>query len=164
MQPGYQMLIPPSGFTPPKRKGQTMSHTDFSKKHGADATPDPLIKAEIEKRAVDNQIACAVAFDIAENLGVEAHEVGKAVDLLNFRLNKCQLGLFGYKPQKKIVKPAKTPDTKLLGALREALVDERLPCKRAWEIARRFGLRKMAISAICESEGFKIKPCQLGAF
>jgi hypothetical protein len=83
---------------------------------------------------------------------------------MNVRLNKCQLGLFGYKPQKKIVQPGTAPDTGVLEALRESLVDERLPCERAWEIARRFGLRKMAVSAICESEGIKIKPCQLGAF
>ena len=141
-----------------------MSHTDFSNKHDADATPDPLIKAEIENRAANNQIACAVAFAIAEKLGVEAREVGKAVDLMNVRLSKCQLGLFGYKPRKKIVEAAKAPDTDVLEDLREALIDERLPCERAWKIARRRGLRKMAISAICESEGIKIKPCQLGAF
>jgi hypothetical protein len=141
-----------------------MSRTDFSKKHAADTAPDPRVRQEIENRAVNNELACAVAFDIAKTLGVEPVEVGKAVDLMNVRLCKCQLGLFGYKPEKKIVKPQETTDTAVDDAIAAALVNDRLPCKSAWEIAKRFGLRKMQISAVCEAEGIKIKPCQLGAF
>ena len=49
-------------------------------------------------------------------------------------------------------------------AIRDALENDRLPCRAAWEIAERFGLRKMAVSGACEALGIKIKPCQMGAF
>jgi len=49
-------------------------------------------------------------------------------------------------------------------AIRAALVDRRLPCASAWDIAKTFGVRKMVVSAACEALGIKIKPCQLGAF
>jgi len=45
-----------------------------------------------------------------------------------------------------------------------AMVDERLPCAAAWDIAAQAGISKMALSAACEALGIKIKPCQLGAF
>lgn len=141
-----------------------MGSTDFSKKHGDNAKPHPEIQKEIENRAGKGLLACAVAFDIAAKLGVEAAEVGKTVDLIDMRLVKCQLGLFGYQPEKKIVKPLETDDAALVEAIKAGLSAERLPCRTAWEIGDRFGVRKMTISAICEAEGIKIKPCQLGAF
>ena len=42
------------------------------------------IKAEIEKRGKNNQIPCAVAFKIVEDLGVSPAEVGKTTDLIEF--------------------------------------------------------------------------------
>ena len=83
---------------------------------------------------------------------------------MNYRLVKCQLGLFGYTPEKKIVRAAKTVDADLKEALQESLVNNRLPCESAWDIAERFQLRKMALSSACETLGIKVKPCQLGAF
>ena len=83
---------------------------------------------------------------------------------MNFRLVKCQLGLFGYTPEKKIVHAAKTVESALKEALQESLQDNRLPCASAWEIADRLQLRKMSVSNACEALGIKIKPCQLGAF
>lgn len=138
--------------------------TDFTKKHGDKAIPDPAIQQVIENRARDGKLACAVAFDIAARLGVEAAAVGKTGDLMNVRLFKCQLGLFGYQPEKKIVKPLNEADPAIVAAIRLGLEAERLPCRTAWEIASRFEVRKMTISGICEAEGIKIKPCQLGAF
>ena len=138
--------------------------TDFTKKHGDRAKPDPAIQQEIENRTKDGKLACAVAFDIASRLGVEAAAVGKTGDLMNVRLVKCQLGLFGYQPDKKKVKPIKDADPAIVAAIRSGLEAERLPCHTAWEIAKRFEVRKMTVSGVCEAIGIKIKPCQLGAF
>ena len=138
--------------------------TKFTQKHGSAAQPDAAIKAEIEKRGKNNQIPCAVVFKIVEELGVSPADVGKTTDLIGFELIKCQLGLFGYTPAKKIVKPKDTPQQELKDALSSALVNGKLPCKSVWEIARRFKVPKMTVSNVCESIGIKIKPCQLGAF
>jgi hypothetical protein len=52
----------------------------------------------------------------------------------------------------------------MTGAIKEALVDGKLSCESAWEIARRFDASKMKVSSVCEQLKIKIKPCQLGAF
>jgi hypothetical protein len=136
----------------------------FSAKHGTDTKINPKVKQKIEDNANNNELACAVAFKIAEELKATPSDIGKAIDLLDIRLVKCQLGLFGYRPEKKAVKP-KTPHSQdMAKAIRKALVEEKLPCSAAWDIAQKFNLPKMTVSAACEYLKLKIKPCQLGAF
>lgn len=136
----------------------------FSGKYGPDAKPDRSIRDLILKREQSGELPCAVAFEIAKDHGVAPIEVGKNIDLLNFSLVKCQLGLFGYHPKKKIVKSLPTVAQDLKDAIREALVEGRLPCEKAWRIASRLKVSKMKVSGACEAMGIKIKPCQLGAF
>lgn len=144
-----------------------MTHEDagkFSQKHGSNAQVDPAIKAEIAKKVRNGELACAAAFQIADALGIPPADVGKTLDLLEFKINKCQLGLFGYKPEKKAVKPEKQVSRQMEEAVRNALVDGKLACSEAWRIARRLNVPKMSVSSACEALGIKIKPCQLGAF
>jgi len=144
-----------------------MTHEDgpkFSNKHGADAQADPNATDKIIQNAENGGVACAVAFKIAEELKIAPSEVGKAIDLLDYKIMKCQLGLFGYLPDKKAVEPKPPADQQLELAIREALVDEKLACRDAWSIASRFKVPKMTVSGACEALGIKIKPCQLGAF
>jgi hypothetical protein len=136
----------------------------LSDKYKNDNQPDPAITQEIQVRLRKDALACAVAFDIAGKLGCTPAEVGRTADLLHISLVKCQLGLFGYKPQKKIVDSRMPKEPALGDALRDGLVDDRLPCKTAWRIAAQFGVPKMTVSSACEALGIKIKPCQLGAF
>ncbi|MCF8052696.1 MAG: hypothetical protein K9L59_15745 [Desulfobacterales bacterium] len=136
----------------------------FQLKHGPDARPDPKIAEAVERRGGEKGLACAVAFDIAASLGVEPMEVGKTADLLGCRLTKCQLGLFGYSPEKKIVGPKQPEDPAIIQAIENEVKNGRISCKQAWGIAKRFGVRKMTVSSACEAIGIKIKPCQLGAF
>ena len=136
----------------------------FSEKHGPKASVDNLIKDKIQEKAKGGELPCAVAFKIAKELGMPPAEIGKTVDLLDLRLSKCQLGLFGYKPDKKSVKARAPENRQMEGAIRNALVDGKLACCDAWDIASRFKVPKMAVSGACESLSIKIKPCQLGAF
>lgn len=136
----------------------------FSDKHGIDAKPDKAIKDEILKCTKDEKLPCAVAFEIAKALRILPYEVGKTADLMNFKLTKCQLGLFGYQPQKKIVEPQDNINQEIKDAISQTIDHGRLSCKHAWEIAARFNIRKMAVSSACETMGIKIKECQLGAF
>jgi hypothetical protein len=87
-----------------RQKGQK-----FADKHGSDTQLSERIKDQIDRRAKNNALPCALAFKIADELNVSAAEVGKTADLLEIMLVKCQLGLFGYSPEKKIVKP-QTPE------------------------------------------------------
>jgi hypothetical protein len=86
------------------------------------------------------------------------------IDTLETKLTKCQLGLFGHGPQKMLVRPADRVSPELEDAIRQSLVQDKLPCKAAWDIAEKFGLRKMEVSAACEALKVKISSCQLGTF
>ncbi len=136
----------------------------FSTKHGPDEKPDSLIKNEILKQTQNEKIPCAVAFQIAEALKILPETVGKTADLMNYKLTKCQLGLFGYPPQKKIVKPLENIKIDVKDAVSHALVQGRLSCRDAWDIASRLHVSKITVSDVCETMGIKIKSCQLGAF
>ncbi len=136
----------------------------FAEKHASTSKADPKVMSILKERAVNGGLPCAVAFDIAKTLQVAPGLVGKNADLLELKLKKCQLGLFGYEPNKRIVKPAETVSEDLKALIEEGLVDGRLPCLKAWEIAEKMGLKKMAVSSACEKLAIKIKPCQLGAF
>ena len=141
------------------RKGKT-----FSTKHGPDEKPDTSIKNEILKQTKNEKVPCAVAFEIAKALQISPETVGKTADLMNFKLTKCQLGLFGYQLQKNIGKPQNDIKVEVKDAVSDALVQGRLSCKRAWDIASRLNVSKMTVSSACEAMGVKIKDCQLGAF
>ena len=140
--------------------------SSFKAKHGQDSIADIAaeVREGLEGAAQAGALSCAAAFKLCADLQKPPAEIGKAADLLAIRLVKCQLGLFGYAPEKKAVQPAVSVDTALEGAIRAALQNGRLPCRSAWEIAERLRLPKMNVSSACEALGLKIKPCQLGAF
>jgi hypothetical protein len=129
----------------------------------ADKPKKALIEA-VRSRADKGTMACAVAFAIAERLHAAPIDIGGALDLEDISIVKCQLGLFGYKPDKKIVKPMESVPDGLRKEITTGLTNGRLPCAQAWAIAQKFNMSKMDISAACEKLGIKIKPCQLGAF
>ena len=136
----------------------------FAEKHESNAQLNQEIKDQIISQTKNNELPCAVAHKIAADLNVSPAEVGKTADLLEMMLVKCQLGLFGYMPEKKIVKPEESENPDLTSAIQDARVGGNLSCENAWEIARRFDVSKMKVSSVCEQLKIKIKPCQLGAF
>lgn len=136
----------------------------FAEKHESNAQLNEKIKDHIIHQTKNNELPCAVAFKIAAELNVSPAEVGETADLLEMMLVKCQLGLFGYTPEKKIVKPKATENQDLTSTIRDTRVDGKLSCENAWEIARRFDVSKMTVSSVCEQLKIKVKPCQLGAF
>ena len=137
---------------------------NYPGKHQPEEQPDEAIQSEIEKETKSGELPCAVAFTIVDKISASAAEVGKAADLMNYELVKCQLGLFGYKPRRQIVKPEESPDPDIENAITEALEDGKLSCKAAWNIADRFNVHKLTVSGVCETMRLKIKSCQLGAF
>ena len=137
---------------------------NFAEKHEQQEISDPIIKDKILKRAKNDKIPCAVAFEIAKKLKISPSMTGMAIDLLNIKITKCQLGLFGYKSHKKMLKSTNPLHPDLTEAISEAAVEGRISCKRAWDISYRFGIHKVAVSRACESMRIKIKTCQLGAF
>lgn len=143
-----------------------MAHSDagrYAAKHEPGVMPDERIAGEIGKKAAAGKLACAEAETIGTVLGVSLAEIGRTLDLLELRIDRCQLGLFGY-PAGKALNPAAQVTPDLAQEIRESLLDGRLPCKAAWEIALRRNLARMAVSSACEALQIRIRPCQLGAF
>ncbi len=136
----------------------------YGSKHEPEARPDQRIADVLRRSADRGEIRCAEAFVLAERLGATPAEVGRTLDLLEMRIVQCQLGLFGYSPQKRIVKPAESVPPALARALEEARENDRLPCAAAWSIAQVHGLSRLALAAACEALNIKISRCQLGAF
>lgn len=143
-----------------------MTHEDTGnyagKRRGAEL--NETIAAKIKEKISEKRISCAEAHSIAAELSVAAADVGAAVDLLELRIIKCQLGLFGYGKEKSIpvLSEKINPDIEL--AIKSSLINDRLPCSTSWEIAKKFNVSKPMVAAVCESMKIKISPCQLGAF
>ena len=144
-----------------------MTHEDAGKygaKHPAGAVVDPSIAAALEQRAEDGRVTCVAAHEVAGILSVAPAEVGKAIDLREYRIIECQLGLFGYEPRKKVVQPAETLSDPVREQLDRLAKGGEISCASAWGIADGLGLPRMSVASACELLGIKIRRCQLGAF
>jgi hypothetical protein len=144
-----------------------MTHEDaghYKAKHPDGTRFDPEIADALAGKVADGEVTCCTAHKVAQEFDVAPSEVGKAADLMEYRIIECQMGLFGYSPEKRIVKPAAEISEELHERILAATVEERIPCAEGWRIAQELGLAKLAVSSACEKLGLKIKPCQLGAF
>ncbi len=137
---------------------------EYKTKHPPDHRTSATIVQAMEGKIKNNELSCAHAEAIARDTATTLAEVGTNLDLLEVRIGKCQLGLFGYNPTSKAVEPATAVSPELRAAISGALSDERLPCAAAWTIAASLGIPRMAVAGACETMKIKIKPCQLGAF
>jgi hypothetical protein len=131
---------------------------------GSDEAVNPRIREALQSRAKESGLACAAAFAVAAEIGISPGATGEAMDQLQISIIKCQLGLFGYSPEKRIVKPAETVTEDEEKAVRQALVNGKLPCAACWQLAEAFGKPRLGMASICERLSVKIGPCQLGAF
>jgi len=136
----------------------------YAKKHLHDSEVKPEIEAALKQLVSNGELPCAIAFKIAADLNIEPGDVGITADLLEMRLTKCQLGLFGYQPAKSIVKPASEVSRDLEESIRKGLEDGKLSCVTAWRIAKDLGIRKMEVSSACEALQIRLCSCQIGAF
>jgi len=169
---GFQRVF--SGKTPTRHltqhlgsKGKRMSRKDsghFTDKHPEGTVADPAVVSALAPHVSNGVVTCAAAHGIADDLKVAPPEVGVAIDLQEYRISKCQLGLFGYEPDKKCIKPSDNVESGLENALKQSAADTSVSCLETWQIARRLDIKRMAVSAACEALGIKVKPCQLGAF
>lgn len=125
----------------------------------------PAIADEIREKEKDGLVSCSAAHAIAKRQACSPKVVGMNIDLLEKRICKCQLGLFGYGAKKaKAFEASSTVAHDLEMAIRDSVVDGRITCKDAWDVAQKLNLKKMDISSACEAMEIKIAHCQLGAF
>lgn len=135
------------------------------KRHTIDSSDiHPELKRLIDEITEPSGVSCARVFSVIVPAGFSSKEVGLALDALQLPITHCQLGLFGYQPEKKRVHPLDRVEPELEKALRARQVDGRIGCSDAWEIAQAVHVPKLHVGCACETLGIRIKPCQLGAF
>jgi hypothetical protein len=143
-----------------------MGHEDAGnyagKRHGAEL--NEMIAGRIKEKMSENTISCTEAHSIAVKLNADPADVGTSIDLLEVRINKCQLGLFGYGKKKNIPAISDKITSEIESAIKSSLVNGRLTCSAAWEISKRFNISRAMVAAACETMKIKISACQLGAF
>ena len=125
---------------------------------------DPAIAAALRAKAPSGGLSCAEAEGIAKKMKAAMKDIGVALDLLEIRIEACQLGLFGYESGKKAVKPLDRVSEPLRLSIQKALSGGRLPCIDAWRIAGELGLPRRDVADACEALWIKVSACQLGAF
>jgi hypothetical protein len=136
----------------------------YARKHPSSAVLEERLAAALKAKIKDGHISCAAAHGVAERLACSPADIGQALDLMEARLARCQLGLFGYHPEKRIVTKADQWDAGLEREIRAALKNGRLPCIDAWAIADRRQVSRLMVAKVCEALAIKVRPCQLGAF
>jgi hypothetical protein len=161
------LLARNGGYPPPAVEEEPVTPGlagKYSAKHPEGTRPDSAIVTALDEVTDEGRVSCAVAHDLADDLAVTPAAVGRTMDLLEYRIIKCQMGIFGYEPGKKIVKPAAAVSDELRDRLLLAAPQGRISCASCWKVAEALGIQKIAVAAACETLGLKIKPCQLGAF
>jgi len=147
-----------------------MTHEDAGKyalKHPPDTKPNEQIAKAIREKSPGGELACGMGEKISKLLKVDISEVGITADLLEMKIKKCQLGLFGWgkKPSHgKDVHAADSVSVELKSALEEVAENGGVTCAALWVIADRLGAERKVVSAACDTLRLKIRKCQLGAF
>lgn len=142
----------------------TTKKKDLGAKHDASIPLDADLAQALRNEQEDDGVSCENAHRLARRQHKAPHESGRTLDLMNQRITRCQLGLFGYTPHKRIVRPAAVVDPTLSGEIQAALENGRLRCKTAWEIAERLQVKRLTVAEACEALKIKVSDCQLGAF
>lgn len=116
----------------------------------------------------DGRVTCATMHRIAGKLDVEPLVVGDTATDLEIQASQCQLGLFGHGPRGqgkgRIVHSQAEVSEELAARIRGAVVNDKLPCDAAWDIASEFKLTRLDLGNAAETLGLFISPCQLGFF
>ncbi len=143
-----------------------MGHQDkghFAAKHN-DRQINKAIAEKIRTLANDNSLTCASAHRAGKALKISSLEIGVQIDLLEYQISECQLGLFGYGDGEKKIDPDIEISADLNGQLDKTNNDGRISCLECWEIAKNLKIKRLDVASACEKKNIRIRPCQLGAF
>ncbi|MBI9106316.1 MAG: hypothetical protein JEZ04_06175 [Spirochaetales bacterium] len=137
----------------------------YAGKHPEGTELNERAAAALKKRVHEGRISCNAAHEAAAAAGIKAEAVGRALDLMEVRINGCQLGLFGHKTDRGKADLSPREDAEQLRMAVKARADEDgISCLSLWEAAAEAGSPKIHAAAVCEAENIRVHSCQLGAF
>lgn len=114
----------------------------------------------------EGHITCTAALATAKAHTMTPAEAGELLDEMEIRIEKCQLGLFGYGPgkQKRIEVPDEIPEAVAMWVRQCAEEKGETTCADIFAKAEAEGLSRAFLAGACEVMDLKIRSCQLGAF
>ena len=129
---------------------------------------DEQVRQAVLGRLEEGHLTCHQAHALANELGVEPIEVGRAADELNIRVSRCLLGLFGYGSKAagthKLVHAMAQVPPALEAALCAEADKEGITCLAVWRVADRLGYSRLEASNAVEGLKLHVSYCQLGCF
>ncbi|HAK46674.1 MAG TPA: hypothetical protein DCO79_12255 [Spirochaeta sp.] len=138
----------------------------YAGKHQQDSEIDDGAAAAVKKRVRNEKISCRAAHDAALEADVSPAVIGKTLDLLEIRINGCQLGLFGHggKDHGKVESALPQNHDVVRAAIKAAADDDGIGCLKLWQAAEASGCSKRQAASVCDEMDINIRDCQLGAF
>lgn len=138
----------------------------YAGKHPEETTLNKKAVKAVKSILVNQRISCKAAHKAAEKAGVSPAVIGQTLDLLEVRINGCQLGLFGHSGKDRAKAEFRLPENSeaLKSAVESASGPDGISCRELWDAADKTGFSKVDAAAVCEAAEIKIKECQLGAF
>ncbi len=140
-----------------------MADKRYKDKH-KNVQEDRDVQAALQKHADNGKISCAMVHRVAKNLDVPPEEAGKQADLIDLKFHQCQVGLFGWEPDWKILDKDISLTDDLSAAIDQAAENGRITCRQCWDTAKDLKVKRSDVGSACEKKGVKIIQCQIGAF
>ena len=130
---------------------------------------DEELAASIKNCVSGGTLACAAAFEVAEELNKARIAVGHGADVLHIPLSTCQLGLFGYPDKARLWQSPGYAEPIVAPQVVEAILatqdkNGKISCEALMAIADRFGIKRAVAGRAADREGIRVVRCQLGAF
>lgn len=122
------------------------------------------IAVQIKESLTEGRLPCPSAFKVARRLEISPQQVGEVADELDVRISRCQLGLFGYWPEGKLLEPVQEVGEELRARIRDRMVEGGLPCATVWDIAHELTMKRIDVARAADGLGIRITQCQLGCF
>ncbi len=148
-----------------KDREKKKTRIDFSEKT-VELSAEQLVGVErkVRNSLINDYLPCAIAFNIARDLGVPVVAVGQVADNIGHRITGCQLGCFKVEKTPRDDVRSDQVDDNILAEV-EAL-DKRgeLTCATVFELAKRFRVKPLAVADAANLKNMKIHNCQLGCF
>jgi hypothetical protein len=122
------------------------------------------VAEKIRNSAPKGQLPCGMAFKIAEELNVAPRTVGDMANQLKVRIINCQLGFFSVEKATHEDLTGTSLAPQLAEEVKASLVNGKLPCKVAFQVARKLNAGRKLVGDTATQLKIKISECQLGCF
>ena len=122
------------------------------------------VAEKIKNSAPKGQLHCGMAFKIAEELTIDPRTVGDMANQLKVRIINCQLGFFSVEKATHEDLRGMAIAPQVAEEVKASLVDGKLPCKAAFQVARKLNAGRKLVGDTATKLKIKISECQLGCF